>query len=227
MSASVTGTAAGPQFYRATIGKKIVMAITGLVMAGFTVAHMAGNLGVIRGEEHFNAYAQLLRTSMPLLWAARGVLLLSLVLHVRAALQLYALKAKARPVAYAKKGYRTASFSSRFMIWSGYALAAFVVFHILHLTLGVVPGSDYVEGNVFHNVSVAFHNPIVILVYLVSMAFLFLHLQHGLYSFTQSLGLSHPGYASKAKTAAWGLAAVIAGGFAFAPIAFMANLVAR
>jgi succinate dehydrogenase / fumarate reductase cytochrome b subunit len=185
---------------------------------------MAGNLGVVRGEEHFNAYAALLRTSMPLLWTARGVLLLSLVLHVRAALQLYALKAKARPVAYAKKGYRTQSFASRFMIWSGYALAAFIVFHILHLTVGVIPGSDYVEGNVFHNVSVAFHNPLVVVIYLVSMVFLFLHLQHGLYSFTQSLGLSHPGYTAKAKAAAYVVAAIIAGGFALAPIAVMANV---
>lgn len=225
MSATATGTAAGPNFYRATIGKKIVMAITGLIWAGFTVAHMAGNLGVVRGSEHFNAYAALLRTSMPLLWTARGVLILALVLHVRAALQLYALKAQARPVAYAKKGYRTKDFSSRFMIWSGYALAAFIVFHILHLTLGVIPGSDFVEGDVFHNVSVAFHNPIVVLVYIVSMGFLFLHLNHGLYSFTQSLGLSHPGYAAKAKVVAVVLAAVIAGGFALAPIAVMANVI--
>src|SRR4051812_13172172 len=128
MSATVSGTP-GSSFYRATIGKKVVMAVTGVIMAGFTVAHMAGNLGVVRGEEHFNAYAQLLRTSMPLLWAARGVLLLSLVLHVTAAIQLYTLKMKARPVAYAKKGYRTKTVASRFMIWSGYALAAFIVYH--------------------------------------------------------------------------------------------------
>ena len=219
MSATAT-----PGFYTATIGKKIVMAITGVIMVGFTVAHMAGNLGVVRGEEHFNAYAQLLRTSMPLLWAARAVLLLALVLHVRAALQLYALKSQSRPIPYMKKGYRTASFTSRFMIWSGYALAAFIVYHILHLTLGVIPGSDYREGSVFHNVSVAFHNPIVVLVYLVSMVFLFLHLQHGLFSFTQSLGLSHPKYAGHAKAGAWVLAVVIAGGFALTPLMIFTNV---
>lgn len=216
--------AATPGFYSATIGKKIVMAITGLIMAGFTVAHMAGNLGVVRGEAHFNAYAQLLRTSMPLLWTARAVLLLAAILHINAALQLYALKSKSRPIPYAKKGYRTASFTSRFMIYSGYALAAFIVFHILHLTLGVIPGSDYVDGNVFHNVSVAFHNPLIALVYLVSMAFLFLHLQHGLYSFTQSLGVSHPKYTAGAKAGAWVLAAVIAGGFALTPLMIFTNV---
>lgn len=223
MSATASSTP-GSSFLRATIGKKILMAVTGVIMAGFTVAHMAGNLGVVRGEEHFNAYAALLRTSMPLLWTARAVLLLSALGHIWAAIQLYTLKAQARPVAYAKKGYRRASFTSRFMIYSGVALAVFIVFHICHLTLGVIPGSGYVEGNVFHNVSVAFHNPIIVLVYLVSMAFLFLHLQHGLFSFTQSLGLSHPKYATQAKGLAWLLAAIICGGFALAPILVFTNI---
>lgn len=224
MSATATGTA-GPNFYRATIGKKVVMAITGVILAGFTVVHMAGNLGVVRGAEHFNAYAAFLKMSAPVLWGSRIVLLSAVVLHIRAALQLYALKAQARPVAYAKKGYRTKSFGSRFMIWSGYALAAFIVLHLLHFTIGALPGTDFVEGDVFHNVSVAFHNPIIVLLYLVSMAFLFLHLNHGLYSLTQSLGLSHPGYSAKAKVGAIVLAAVIAGGFALTPIAVMANVI--
>jgi succinate dehydrogenase / fumarate reductase cytochrome b subunit len=222
MSATAAGT--DTRFYRATIGKKVVMAVTGLVLAGFVVVHMAGNLGILGGAEKFNHYAELLRTSMPLLWAARLVLLASVVLHVRAAVQLYALKAAARPVAYAKKAHRKASFASRFMIWSGYALAAFIVYHILHFTTGTAH-PDYVEGDVFHNVTSAFRNPVIAAIYVVSMAFLFLHLQHGLFSFTQSLGLSHPGYSARAKVVANLVAAVVAAGFAAVPIAVLAAVV--
>lgn len=221
---SATAVGSGSRFYRATIGKKIVMAVTGLILVGFVVVHMAGNLGVLKGAESFNHYAELLRTSMPLLWAARGVLLLAVVLHVRAALQLYALKAAARPVAYAKKASRVATPASRFMIWSGYALAAFIVYHILHFTTGTVH-SSYIEGNVFHNVTTAFKNPLIAGIYLVSMGFLFMHLQHGLFSFTQSLGLSHPSYSKRAKVVANVIAAVVAAGFAAVPIAVLAAVV--
>jgi len=221
---SASAAVSGHSFYRATIGKKIVMAITGLVLVGFVVVHMAGNLGIMGGAESFNHYAALLRTSMPLLWAARGVLVLSVVLHIRAALQLYALKAAARPVAYAKKAHRVATPASRFMIGSGYALGAFIVYHILHFTTGTLHPS-YIEHDVFHNVTSAFKNPIIAGVYLVSMVFLFLHLQHGLYSFTQSLGLSHPSYAGRAKALAYVLAAAVAAGFAAAPIAVLASVV--
>jgi succinate dehydrogenase / fumarate reductase, cytochrome b subunit len=221
---SATAVETGSRFYRATIGKKIVMAVTGLVLAGFVVVHMAGNLGIFGGAEKFNHYAELLRTSMPLLWAARVVLIGSVVLHVRAALQLYALKAAARPVAYAKKAHRVATPASRFMIWSGYALGAFIVYHILHFTTGTAH-PDFVEGNVFHNVTSAFKNPIIAGVYVVCMAFLYMHLQHGLYSFTQSLGLSHPRYTGHAKAAANVIAAVVAAGFAAVPIAVLAAVV--
>lgn len=225
MSATATNTSnPGSRFYRATIGKKVVMAVTGLVLAGFVVVHMAGNLGVMGGAEKFNHYAELLRTSMPLLWAARGVLLLSVVLHIRAAIQLYALKAAARPVAYAKTSYRAATPASRFMIWTGYALAAFIVFHILHFTTGTVH-PDFIEGDVFHNVTSAFKNPLIAVVYIVSMGMLFMHLQHGLFSFTQSLGLSHPRYAQKARVIAYALAAIVAAGFAAVPVAVLAAVV--
>lgn len=200
------------------------MAVTGLILVGFVVVHMAGNLGVLSGAEKFNHYAALLRTSMPLLWTARLVLLASVLLHVRAAVQLYALKAAARPVGYAKKAYRTASFASRFMIWSGYALGAFVVYHLLHFTTGTVH-HEFIEGNVFHNVTSAFKNPVIAGIYLVSMGFLFMHLQHGLYSFTQSLGLSHPRYSGLAKSVAYAIAAVVAAGFAAVPIAVLAAVV--
>lgn len=200
------------------------MAVTGIILAGFVVVHMAGNLGIFRGAESFNHYAQLLRISMPLLWTARLILLAAVVLHVRAALQLYALKAAARPIAYEKKGYRVATLSSRFMIWTGYALAAFIVLHILHFTTGTIHPS-FEEGNVFHNVTSAFQNPLIAVAYVVCMGFLFMHLRHGLYSLTQSLGLSHPRYIKLVKVIANLVAAVVAAGFAVVPLAVLTAIV--
>src|SRR6185437_12122987 len=123
MSATVGNT--GSRFYEATIGKKIVMAVTGVVLVLFVIVHMSGNLQILGGAAKINHYAELLRSSMPLLWGARLSLIAAVVLHVRAALQLYSLKAAARPVAYAKKAHRGATLASRTMIWSGYGLALF------------------------------------------------------------------------------------------------------
>lgn len=222
----MSANTAAPQtgFYTATIGKKVVMAVTGLILAGFVVVHMAGNLGILRGAESFNHYAELLRTSMPLLWAARAVLVAAVVLHVRAALQLYALKAKARPIAYAKTQHRGATLASRFMIWTGYALAAFLVLHLLHFTTGTIH-TNFVDGNPFHNVTSAFANPIIALAYVVCMGFLFMHLRHGLYSLTQSIGLSHPRYVQLVKVLANVIAAAVAAGFAVVPLAVLTALV--
>lgn len=222
MSATVGST--GSRFYDATIGKKIVMAVTGVILVLFVVVHMAGNLQILGGAAKINHYAELLRTSMPLLWTARIGLIAATVLHVRAALQLYALKAAARPVAYAKKGNRGATLASRSMIWSGYALGLFIVLHILHFTTGTVH-SDFIEGDVFHNVTTAFRSPVIAGIYIVSMGFLYLHLSHGLFSFTQSLGLSHPRYSAVAKGAAGVVAVVVAAGFVTVPIAVLAAIV--
>ncbi len=222
MSANTAAQSTG--FYTATIGKKVVMAVTGLILAGFVVVHMAGNLGILRGEESFNHYAELLRTSMPLLWTARLVLIAALVLHVRAALQLYALKAKARPIAYAKTQHRGATLASRIMIWTGYALAGFVVLHILHFTTGTIHTS-FVDDNPFHNVTSAFANPLIALAYVICMGFLFMHLRHGLYSLTQSIGLSHPRYVQLVKVLANLVAVVVAAGFAAVPLAVLTALV--
>jgi succinate dehydrogenase / fumarate reductase cytochrome b subunit len=222
MSATVGST--GSRLYDATIGKKIVMAVTGFILVLFVVVHMTGNLQILGGATKINHYAELLRTSMPLLWAARLGLIASVGLHIRAALQLYALKARARPVAYAKKGHRGATLASRAMIWSGYGLGLFIVYHILHFTTGTAH-SDFIEGDVFHNVTTAFRNPLIAGIYLVSMGFFFLHLSHGLFSFTQSLGLSHPRYSAAAKGIARVVAVIVAAGFAAVPIAVLTALV--
>jgi len=124
------------RFYDAPIGKKVVMAATGVILFGFVLGHMAGNLQFFLGREKFDAYAELLRHTPALLWGVRGVLLISVILHITASIQLTALKQKARPIGYQKKAAVDSSYASRTMMWSGPILAAFIVYHLLHLTLG-------------------------------------------------------------------------------------------
>jgi succinate dehydrogenase / fumarate reductase cytochrome b subunit len=223
---SATAADTGGKFYGSTIGKKIVMAVTGVFLVLFLVGHVAGNLQILSGAEKINHYAELLHSSMGLLWGFRLVMIASVVLHVRAALQLYALKAAARPVQYAKKAHRVATLASRMMIWSGYVLGAFLVFHIMHFTTGQAH-PDFKVGDVFHNVNVAFKNPAIAGIYVVCMGLVGMHLSHGLWSFTQSLGLSHPTYSARAKTLGKVVAFLVAAAFALVPIAVLAGLVAK
>ena len=223
MNASAAAT--GSKFYNATIGKKVVMAVTGLVLAGFVVVHMAGNLGIVGGAEKFNHYAALLRTSMPLLWAARVVLIASVVLHIRAAVQLYALKAAARPVQYAKKAYRGATPASRFMIWSGYALAR--VHRLPHPPLHDGHGAPRTSSRVtsIHNVTIALPEPADRRRLRREHGFLFMHLSHGLFSFTQSLGAQPPALRAARASHRYAVAGIVSAGFAAVPIAVIAAVV--
>jgi succinate dehydrogenase / fumarate reductase cytochrome b subunit len=221
---SATAVNKASSFYGTTIGKKAVMALTGFILAGFVFAHVAGNLQIFSGAAALNGYSALLHASPELLWAVRLVLITAVVLHVWAAVQLYALKSAARPVAYAKKAHRASSLPSRFMIWTGYALAAFIVFHLLHFTTGTVH-PDFVPGDVFHNVTTAFRSPPIVAVYVAAMVFLAMHLHHGLWSFTQSLGLSNPRYSERIKGLAKVLAVLVAAGFVAVPIAVLAGVV--
>jgi succinate dehydrogenase / fumarate reductase cytochrome b subunit len=213
----------GSKLYRATIGKKVVMAVTGVIMALFLVGHMAGNLQIFAGATRLNDYSKLLHAEPALLWVVRLVLIASVVLHATAAIQLYSLKSAARPIAYAKYERRASSLPSRFMIWTGYALALFIVFHILHFTTGTLH-PDFIEGDVFHNVTSAFTNPVIAVVYVVAMIFLSMHLYHGLWSFTQSLGVENPRYAAPSKAAAKVVAIVLAAGFIAVPVGVLAAL---
>ena len=221
---SATASDTGGKFYGSTIGKKIVMAVTGAFLVLFLVGHVAGNLQILSGKEKINHYAELLHSSAGLLWGFRLALIASVGLHVWSALQLYLLKNTARPIAYAKKAHGGATLASRFMIWTGYALAAFLVFHILHFTTGQAH-PDFREGDVFHNVTAAFKNPAIAGLYLVCMGFVSMHLFHGLFSFTQSLGLSHPSYSARAKTLAKVVAFAVAAAFAAVPIAVLAGFI--
>lgn len=171
------------------------MAVTGLVLFGFVVGHMLGNLQVYLGPEAMNAYAVTLRELLhgAGLWVARAVLLLAVVLHIWAAVSLSLESRNARPQGYRVETHRASTYASRTMVWSGPLLALFIGYHLAHLTFGTAH-PEFVEGDVYHNFVSGFRSVPVSAVYMAAMIALGLHLYHGTWSMLQSLGLSHPRY---------------------------------
>ena len=180
--------------YRSSLGKKYIMAITGLLLFLFVIVHMLGNLQVYIGRDAMNAYAALLKSKPALLWTARAGLLIVAVLHIWSALQLAAENRAARPQPYAE-GKPIATYAARTILVSGLIILAFVVYHLMHFTFGVT-NPEFMEmhdplnrHDVYGMVIHAFRNPWVSVFYIVSMALLCLHLSHGVSSIFQSLGI--------------------------------------
>ena len=218
--------------YRSSVGKKILMAVTGIILFVFIVLHVTGNLKVLLGPDELNAYAKFLRTvgypALPnktALWTVRIVLLFSVGVHITAALQTWAQSRRARAVGYAKNDDLSFSWASRWMRWGGVIILVFVVYHLLHFTTGTLH-PDFIEGDVYHNFVVAFRNPLVLLVYVVAMAALGLHLYHGLWSATQTLGANHPKYNKLRRPLALAIALAIVLGFIVPPILVYAGVIA-
>jgi succinate dehydrogenase / fumarate reductase cytochrome b subunit len=182
-------------FLASTVGKKVVMAVTGIILFAYVVAHLIGNLQAYMGPEALNAYAVWLRSLAhgAGLWIARAVLLLSVILHIWAATALTVGNVKARPIGYRRREHDRSTYASRTMVWSGPIIALFVIFHILHLTTGTVHPS-FVEGDVYHNFVAGFQVVPVSVFYIIAMLALGYHLYHGIWSMLQTLGLSHPRY---------------------------------
>ncbi len=211
-------------FWDTPIGKKAVMAVTGVILFGFVVGHMLGNLQIFLGAEKLDAYAALLHSMPGVLWMARLVLLGSVGLHILAAVQLTLQSWEARPRGYVKKEPVAATYAGRTMRWSGPIIAAFVVYHLLHFTFGAAH-PDFQPSKVYQNVVTGFQVWPVSLFYIVAMVLLGFHLQHGLWSMFQSLGFSHPRYTPKLKQFATVFATVIVAGNCSIPIAVLAGLV--
>lgn len=213
-------------FLDATVGKKAVMAATGLVLFGFVVAHMIGNLQVYLGPEAMNHYAEWLRELLhgAGLWIARGVLLGCVVLHVWAAISLTLENRRARPVGYRDRRWEESTYASRTMVFSGPILALFVVYHLLHLTIGNVH-PDFVEGDVYHNFVAGFQVVPVSAFYMLAMLGLGLHLYHGVWSMLQTLGLSHPRWNPLRKAFAGAVTAVVVVGNLSFPVAVLLGIV--
>lgn len=212
------------RFYGSTVGRKIVMAVTGIVLVGFIAIHMSGNLLVHRGADAMNHYAAFLKSQAPLLWGTRIVVALALVLHIHSALTLTRRAAAARPDRYARLTPQVSTWSARLMRLGGILLVVFVVFHILHFTTGTVLSSLFVEGEVYQNVVRSFSVGWVVVFYLVAMLALALHLQHGIWSLFQTLGANHPHLEGGRKKLAWLISIVIPIGFASVPLAVVFGL---
>jgi succinate dehydrogenase / fumarate reductase cytochrome b subunit len=213
------------RFWNATNGKKAVMAITGIVLFGFVIVHMLGNLQIFSGREAFNRYAELLRVEPALLWAARLVLLVSVLVHIWASFRLMQLnKLMARPVGYVKKKNSGSSYASRTMYWSGPIIAAFVIYHLMQFTWGV-GGTDYDPKDAYGNVVRGFRVAPIAIAYIIAMGLLLLHLYHGAWSMFQTLGFNHPRYTPLLKRFAQVVSIALFVGFSAIPFSIMTGLV--
>lgn len=212
-------------FWRSQVGKKIVMAVTGLVGVGFVVGHMLGHLQMFESAARYNAYAHFLQSLGELLWMVRAVLLGAVALHVVAAVQLSRQRLAARPIGYVRgTQWEVSTFASRYIRWGGALLLAFIIFHILHFTaLKIFP--EYEQMDVYSRMIVAFHKPWVLVFYVISMAALGLHLYHGIWSSLRTIGATQPSQNPMRRRISATIAIVIAVGFAIVPLAVAAGII--
>ncbi len=208
------------RFWDSSVGKKVVMAVTGIIGIGFVLGHMAGNLQMFKGAgsaQAMHEYALLLRKTGGLLWVIRGVLVASVALHVTAALQLTARNSAARPVPYGNKKAQVSTLASRTMRAGGFILLAFIVFHIADMTLGLgVPGFRHLDP--YNNLRNGFSRVWAVVFYVIAMACLGLHLFHGAWASLRTLGARRPSAAPLHRNIAIVIAVVVAIGFAAVPI---------
>lgn len=203
-----------------TIGKKIIVALTGLILFGFVVGHLLGNLQVFAGAEKINAYSEFLHHAPFLLWGTRIVLLVSVVLHIGLTLSLAKRNKDSRPVDYDRKETIQATWASRFMIWSGVFLGVYIVYHLLHMTFGVVH-PRFRAGDVYSNLVTGLSVPWVAAFYVLGLVALGAHLAHGVWSVFQTLGLNHPSYNRWRRVLAVTAAFLIAAGYITIPVAIV------
>jgi succinate dehydrogenase / fumarate reductase cytochrome b subunit len=213
-------------FLESSIGRKVVMAVTGFILFAYVLLHLIGNLQVYVGPEALNHYAEFLHTMLhgAGIWIARGILLAAVVLHIWSATSLTLSSRRARPRGYQEQKWREATYASRTMRWSGVILFFFIVYHILHLTTGTLNPS-FIEGDVYHNFVAGFRVVPVSIFYIIAMIFLGLHLRHGVWSMFQTLGVSHPRYIRIAHVGAWIFAALVVVGNISFPLAVLAGIV--
>lgn len=216
------------KFWGSTIGKKVVMAVTGIIGIGFLLAHVAGNMALFKGPAAINSYSHFLHgPANEILWVMRVVLIVALVLHVAAAYSLTHEDHAARPSHYVKKlEPQAATIASRSMRWGGVLVLVFIVFHILHMTTGTIrPTGRFVEGDVYANLVSGFQIWWVALFYIVSMFFLGLHLYHGAWGSARTLGFTGNSPYPRHRQLAAVIAFVIWLGFTIIPLAVIVGVV--
>lgn len=218
--------------YHSAVGKKWVMAITGVIGMGFITMHMVGNLKIYLGAEELDAYAEGLRTiGEPfaprgfLLWGVRLVLLPTLLIHVHAAWWLWRQNRRARPAKYqSKRDYIAADWASRTMTWTGPIVLLFLMFHLMDLTTGRA-NPDFRHGEVYHNILASFERWPVVVLYVVANLALGVHLYHGAWSLFQSLGVNNSRINGARRIFATLFAVAIVGGYISAPLAIFVGII--
>lgn len=215
-----------------SIGRKAVMAVTGLLMVLFVVGHLLGNSTVFFGPNALNGYAQKLHDLAAVVWITRLVMLTAVILHIAISIQITLENEAANPTKYAVDRSLKATFASKSMIWTGLAIGVFIVYHLLHFTIRVIPGmvlgTDAIgRFDVFAMVADAFHKAGVAAIYVVAMVALFIHLSHGVQSLFQTLGLSNdktqPAYGTGGKV----LSTIFLIGYGAIPVLILIGLAGK
>lgn len=219
--------------YRSTIGKKIIMAITGLIGIAFVILHMLGNLQAFVGQNQFNGYSAILHGPLhDELWIVRVVLIVAVVLHILMAWQLTRRAHAARPVGYGKRDPQVSTWASRTMRWGGVLLAIFIVLHILHFTVGAIDPAGAFHAtdaagrhDIYGDVVASFRIWWVSAFYILSMVFLGLHLFHGAWSSLRTLGVVQPSTRPMHRPIAAAVAIAVWLGFTLVPLGVLAGIV--
>ena len=218
-------------FYRSAIGKKAVMAVTGVILFGWIFLHMVGNLKVYFGPEHYNEYAHFLKTMLTpavpesgMLWLSRMILLVAVVFHIHSAYALTMMNRKARPIDYRDRDYVKASYASRTMRWGGVIILLFIIYHILHFTTGHAH-HDFVPGDVYRNFVTGFQRWWVSAIYIVANLALGLHLYHGVWSMFSSVGVTHKRFENWRRLFATAFAAIITAANVLFPVSVLLGIV--
>jgi succinate dehydrogenase / fumarate reductase, cytochrome b subunit len=219
-------------FYRSSVGKKMIVAVTGIVLIAFVIGHLLGNLQIFLGPDWVNSYAEHLRALGPLLWAIRIFLLVNVLLHIFYTISLAIENRRARPVHNKRKDYVKATFSSRYMAMSGLIVLAFILYHLAHFTVRVtdprfllLKADPLNRYDVYSMMVYGFQNIFVSAFYVLAMFLLALHLSHGTSSFFQSLGLNDEKLAPRLAAAGRILAWLIFVGYTSIPVAVLLRLV--
>jgi succinate dehydrogenase / fumarate reductase cytochrome b subunit len=211
-------------FCRSLVGKKVIMAVTGVILFLFVVGHLLGNLQIFAGPERLNAYAAFLKRTGEVLWVARAVLLVALVLHIVAAVQVSVASKRARPIPYAVKKNVETGYAARTMLWSGPLIFVYVVYHLAMFTF-LATGPGYSPTDVYRNEVLAFRVPAISAVYVLAIVFLGMHLYHGAWSMLHTLGASNPRYRVLRRKVAPAVAIAITAGYIAIPVAVLTGFI--
>lgn len=218
-------------FSKSSIGRKVLMAITGLIQFGFVVGHMIGNLQIFIGQEQLNAYSQALKDFPALTWSVRTIVLVSIIIHIWNAVRLYFENRASRPIRYVINSTVQASLASRTMFWTGLGILLYVMYHLLHFTFIVTnPKYEHLvdaagRHDVYSMVVLGFQNYIISGVYIVALLLLFYHLSHAIFSLLQTLGLNNPRVQPTLKGIAYAVSVVIFIGFVSIPVAVLVGAI--